>query len=154
MSPRFDNDPTKVQASFEVLPKDTYEFQVGEPKSFFRQNNKGNDSYGIRFPLVVMSDNAKGKRVVFNTYQQSEGAQAMAKQFVMAVLGYGKGKTEEKRFDAEYAGKDWSFDTDTNAVGDMWRSVTGQRVVGDLDTQISDTGDEQQKFVQWRPIGS
>lgn len=153
MSPRFDNDPTKVQASFEVLPKDDYEFVVGEPKAFHRVNKAGNDSYGIRFPLTVASENAKGKKVVFNTYQQSEGAQAMAKQFMLAVLGFGKGKAEESKFDAEYAGKDWSFDTDTKAVGDMWRMATGQRVIGSLDMTIGDNGDEQQAFNGWRPIG-
>lgn len=150
--PRFENDPTKVKASFEVFPKDDYEFVVGEPKSFYRINQAGNPSYGIRFPLVIGTGAMEGKRAVFNTYQQSEGAQAMGKQFVMAVLGYGKGPAEEKRFDNDFAGMDWSFDTDTGAVGDAWRTVTGKRVIGSLDVRMGDTGDEQQDYKGWRKL--
>lgn len=152
--PRYENDPTKVAASIEVFPKDDYEFIVGEPKAFERTNAKGAQSYGIRFPVQVAEGDYKGKRTVFSTYQQSEGAQQMAKRFIMAVLGYGAKREEEKRFDADYAGKDWGFDTDTGAVGDMWREAVGKRVIGSLDVRIGDDGGEQQDFKGWRPIGS
>lgn len=151
--PRYENDPTKVASSIEVFPKDDYEFIVGEPKSFFRINAKGADSYGVRFPVSVAEGPYAGKRTVFTTYQQSEGAQQMAKRFIMAVLGYGAARAEEKRFDADYAGKDWSFDTDTGAVGDMWREASGKRVIGSLDVRMGDDGSEQQDFKGWRVLG-
>lgn len=155
---RYEFDPSKVAATIEVFPKGDYEFQVGEPKSFIRKNKKNEDSFGIRFPVTIMEDishgKSKGKRTVVTGYQQSEGAQAMTKQFVMAVLGYANNQTEEKRFDAEQAGKDWGFDPETGAVGDAWRQATGKRVIGQLDEgKNEETGDPQQKFVKWIPIG-
>jgi hypothetical protein len=152
--PRFEGDPTKVSASLEVLPKDMYEFLIGEPKAFYRTNKAGNPSFGIRFQLTVAEGNAKGKKVLFSTYQQSEGAQAIGKQFVMAGLGYGKGRAEEARFDEDFRGKDWSFDTDTGACGDAWREVVGKRIVGNLEVRMQDDGNESQDFKSWLPLSA
>ena len=150
--PRFEHNPSAVTTSIEVFPKDDYEFVIGEPKTFFGQNAKGNDSYGVRLPLTIGSGDYQGKRTIMSLYFQSEGAQSMAKQFQMAVLGYGKGRAEEQRFNADWGGKDWSFDTDTGSVGDAWRELVGQRVIGSLDTRMGDNGDEQQQFKGWRPL--
>lgn len=156
-APRFEFDPSTVVASIEVFPKQEYEFQVGEPKPFKRTAGEDqHDSYGVRFSLVVKQpDEYNNKRTVFSTYLQSEGAQAMAKQFMMAVMGYGKGAVEEKRYDAEARGKDWSLDFATGGVGDAWRDFTGKRVIGTLDvTKNKTSGDPMQQFVSWRPITS
>lgn len=156
--PRYDFNPEAVSAVIEVLPKGDYEFIVGEPKSFLRQNQKGNDSYGIRFPLVLAEDangKRKGTRIFFNTYQQSEGAQAIAKQFLMAVHGYNRNEDGEKQFNAEFAGKDWGFDTDKGTVGDAWMSVKGKRVKGSLDVGINEQNNQQQQQFNagcWAPI--
>lgn len=155
--PKFEFDPSTVVASIEVFPKGEYEFQVGEPKSFLRQAGEDkHDSYGIRYSLVIKQpDEYNGKRTIFSTYYQSEGSQAMAKQFMMAVLGFGKGREEEKRFDEEMRGKDWSFDPSTGAVGDAYRELTGKRVIGSLDTDKNNrTGDPMQVFNSWRPLTS
>lgn len=157
MGDRFNFDPTTVVASMEVFPKGEYEFQVGEPKSFLRQAGEDkHDSYGIRYPLVIkLPDEYNGKRTVFSTYYQSEGSQAMAKQFMMAVFGYSKGKPEEERFDRDMRGKDWGFDPETGAVGDAYRELTGKRVIGSLDIQKNNnTGDPMQSFKSWRPLSS
>ena len=151
--PRFEHNPSEVTTSMEVFPKDDYEFVLGEPKTFFRVNAKGNDSYGVRFSLTVGDGTFKGKRTMISLYFQSEGARGMAKQFQMAALGYGKGRSEEQRFDKEWGGKDWAFDTDDSSTGDAWRELTGARVIGSLDTRMGDNGDEQQDFKGWRPIG-
>lgn len=155
--PRFENSPANVSASIEVFPKDDYEFIVGEPKTFFGQTksgkNQGKDSYGVRFSIAVGKGDYQGKRQVISLYQQSEESQGMGKQFIMAVLGYDKGKAEEERFNADWGGKDWSFDTDSGSVGDAWRELTGNRVIGTLDTKVGDNGDEQQVYKQWRPAG-
>lgn len=151
--PRFEPRPSAVTTSIEVFPKDDYEFIIGEPKTFFRQNAKGNDSYGVRVPITIGAGEYQGKRTFVSLYFQSEGAQSMAKQFQMAALGYGKGRAEEQRFDADWGAKDWSFDTDSGSVGDAWRELVGNRVTGSLDVSISDAGDEQQQFKGWRPLG-
>ncbi len=155
--PRFEFDPTKVAANIEVYPKGDYEFIVGEPKAYIKKSGEDqHDSYGTRYALTIaLPDEYKGKRTVYSTYLQSEGGQSMAKQFMMAVLGYGKGKAEENRFDSDMRGKDWSLDFETGGVGDMYRELTGKRVIGTLDVQINkNTGDEMQNFKGWRPLTS
>ena len=151
--PRFEHNPSAVTTSIEVFPKDDYEFTIGEPKTFFRQNAMGNDSYGVRIPLTIATGDYSGKRTLMSLYFQSEGAQSMAKQFQMAALGYQRGRNEELRFNEEWGAKDWSFDTDAGSVGDAWRELVGGRIVGSLDVSMSDTGDEQQQFKGWRPLG-
>jgi hypothetical protein len=116
MSPRFEFDPTTVVASMEVFPKGEYEMVVGEPKAFLRQAGEDkHDSYGIRYSLVIKQpDEYDGKRTIFSTYYQSEGSQSMAKQFIMAVLGYGQGKagrgalrSRHAREGLELRSRDW-----------------------------------------------
>lgn len=157
MSPQFNFSPDAVVASMEVLPKGEYEFKVGTPKSFLRQNSKGADSYGVRYPLtVVLPAEMEGKRVVFSTYFQSDGAQSMAKQFMMAVLGYGKGRTEEQRFNNDFRDKDFTFDPDDGSVGDAYTSLEGLRVIGSLDTQPNQNNpdEDMQQFKGWRSVAS
>jgi len=152
--PRFEHDPANVVATLEVLPKDTYEFIIGQPKSFFRQNAKGGDSYGIRYPLVVAEGPMKDKKVLFSTYFQSEGAQAVGKQFLMAGYGFGRTSGDEKVFNQQYAGSDFGFDTDTASVGEMYAELRGKRIVGDLDVRLNETnGEQQQDFKGWKPFG-
>jgi len=162
--PRYEFDPSKDQAGMVVLPKGTYEFIVGEPKSFIRKNSKNEDSYGVRYPLTVADGEKKGTRISYSTYYQSEGGRGMAKQFLMAVLGYkarGEGSQgEEDRFNNDFRGQDWSFDPEEGAVGDAFRAVVGQRVIGILDVQPAkdrdgnETGQENQQFVSWLPISA
>jgi hypothetical protein len=154
---RFNFDPTTVVASMEVFPKGEYECQIGEPKSFIRKAGEDqHDSFGVRYPIVIkLPDEYNGKRTLFSTYYQSEGSQAMAKQFMMAALGYGKGKPEEERFDRDMRGQDWGFDPSTGAVGDAYRELTGKRVIGNFDVDKNNrTGDPMQVFKSWRPITS
>jgi len=159
-APRFEFDPSTVVASIEVFPKQEYEFQVGEPKAFKRTAGAGtekeHDSFGVRFSLTIKQpDQYSNKRTVFSIYLQSEGGAAMGKQFMMACMGYGKGKKEEDAYDATVRGKDWGLDFETGGVGDAWRELTGKRVIGALDvTKNKNTGDEMQQFQSWRPITS
>lgn len=152
--PRFENDPTKVTAGFIVYPADTYEFLIGEPKAFYRTNKKDEPSYGIRVKMTIAEGEFKGKPFMHTLYQQSEGAQSVSKQFLMAALGYGKGRTEEERFNNDYRGKDWGFDTDSGACGDMWREMTGKRIIGQLAVKTADDGSEQQDTKAWLPYGN
>lgn len=158
-APRFEFDPSTVVASIEVFPKQEYEVQIGEPKSFKRMAGEGekeHESYGVRFSLVIKRpDEYNNKRTIYSLYLHTEGSQAMGKQFMMAAMGFSKGAAEEKRYDAEARGKDWSLDFQTQGVGDAWRELTGKRVIVSLDvTKNNRTGDEMQQFQSWRPITS
>lgn len=151
--PIYNNDPSKVVATFEVLPKDDYEFIIGEPKAFEKTGDKG-VNYGVRFPLTVATGPMEGKKgSPVSCYQHTEGAQQYSKGFLMAAAGFGKGRAEEQRFDSEAAGKDWSFDTESGQCGDAWRELTGKRVVGIYDIELNpQTGEQQQKVVGFRKL--
>lgn len=149
--PRYEADPTKVAAGLEIFPKDDYELTIGEPKAFQRTGDKG-VNYGVRFTLAIASEGQyKGKKYIQTCYEHSENAKPMNKRFIMAALGYQSDKNSEKRFDKDFEGADWSFDTDSGACGDAWRAATGKRIVGSFDVKLGDNGQEQQQ-VQWRPL--
>lgn len=153
--PRYEYDPSKTAASIEVFPKDDYEFIVGQGKAFAKEENGQIKNFGVRFAITIADGQFKDKRTVFTCYLHNDGSQSMTKRFQMACLGYGKGQSEEKRFDAEQVGKDWGIDTDTGAVGEAWQELTGSRVIGSLDVgKNTNTDEPQQQFKSWRPIGA
>jgi hypothetical protein len=155
--PVYNFDPSTVSVSFDVLPKGEYEFEIGEPKPFLRQNREGNDSYGIRYPLKAVREDLAKKRIQpYSCYMQSEGGQSFTKQFLMAALGYGKGPKEEQRFNTDMATADWSFNPgDANTAGEcgeIWHKPKGSRIFGNVDVSKDEQGNEQQQFKGWRSI--
>lgn len=150
--PKYEFDPSKVSASIEIFPKDTYEFIVGEPKSFKGQNKQGKDNYGVRYPLVIAEGDFKNKKTVVTLYMHSEGAQSMSKQFLMAALGYKNSQEAEQQFNEDMRGEDWSFDPEAGTVGEVWRRAAGKRMLGSLDVKKKeDSDDMQQDFKKWMP---
>lgn len=157
MGGRYEHDPSKVVASLTILPKDDYEFVVGRPKAFERTASKGHQSYGIRFPLSVVGGPQDGKKTVYTIYLQSDGGAQMGKRFQMAVAGFATNEKNEKLYDAEVAGKDWSYNTDDGSVGEEWLAYEGKHVCCDVDVeQITPEGktepQDSQKWGTWRPI--
>lgn len=153
MSNRYEYDPSKATALQEIFPKDEYEFIIGEPKAFIRKNRKGEDSFGVRFPLTIAEGRFASKRTMITCYLHSDGAQSMAKRFQMAAYGFRNNQEQEAEFNIEMAGKDWGFDPATGACGEMWRNMAGSRVVGALDVKPNEeTGEPQQDFKSWRPL--
>lgn len=154
--PRYTHDPSLVVASLVILPKDEYEFKLGKPKAFERTASKGHQSYGIRIPLTVQGGPSSGKRTVFTIYLHSDGAASMGKRFQMAADGFVVNEKNEKLYDQQVAGKDWSYDTDTGEVGEEWRKYEGLSLVCDVDVQFAknDKGEdvEQQVWGTWRPV--
>jgi hypothetical protein len=160
----WDFDPSTVSASIEVLPKDEYEFQVGEPKAYLnpgKQQPDGTtkaDNFGVRYPLTVMRSanhpETVGKKVLLNGMMHTPGSQAMTKGFLMAVFGYHNKPDEEKEFNAVTATKDWKFHPPSGGVSDFWREATGLRVIGSLDTapRQDNPAESQQQFKGWRPV--
>ncbi len=157
MSPRYEHDPSNVSAVIAILDKGDYELMIGEPKAFFNTGKDGKpDNYGVRWPLTVAEGPEKGAKTFYNAFTHTDGANSFSKQFMMAALGFKATKEEEKRFNDKYRGSDWSIDTDTKAVGDVWREATGKRLIASVDVQIqtegANAGSPQQKWVKFRPL--
>lgn len=158
--PRYTHDPSRVQATIAILSKAEYEFEIGQPKPFERTAKKGHQSYGIRFPITVVSAQGNGKRTVYTCYLHSDGAAGMTKQFQMAVCGFEVKQENEQEFDEKYAGDDWSFNPETGEIGEAWQKFKGAHVVNDLDVEMrkQDPDDPNSKEVEnqvwgtWRPV--
>lgn len=151
--PRYELDPTSVTAVIALLDKGDYELLVGEPKGFEKTSQEGKVSAGVRYPVTVAEGPETGARTFYTCYIHTEGAIAFAKQFLMTALGFALDRESEKRFDAKYRGSDWGVDPATGGVGDVWREVTGKRVVASVDLQMGQDGvTQQQKWVRFRPL--
>jgi hypothetical protein len=154
--PRVEAHPASVSSTLEIFPKGTYELTIQGVAGFIgkQENAAGEMPSGVRYTLVIDKPTQfKGKRVLQNCYQHNEGSQSMAKQFLMAALGYGRSRPEEERFNEDEANTDWGYDTD-GPVGDGWNKLVGRTVVGDFDVQMNKQrpGEDQQK-ISWRPLG-
>lgn len=148
---RFNFNPSSVSSGFQTFPKGEYEFTVGTPKTFNRKNRAGNDSFGIRYPLTIASGEYMGKRTSYSCYLQSEGAQAVAKGFVMACNGYKR--SDEAMFNEDFEQYDWGVTPgDDSSIGEAWTSCEGKRVIGTLDVRMGDNDSEQQDFKGFRPL--
>lgn len=155
---KFGFNPANVDASIPILPKDQYEFILGDPVAFIgKAIEEGSDkeqNHGVRFPLVVAEGDKKGKRIFFNGYQHSEGARSFTKGLQMTALGYKlRDADEEARFNTDHANDDWSYDPDTKTCGEGWHAMKGQRVLITIDIGASPNGGQQQKWVEFLPFG-
>ena len=162
--PRFSPNPNRVSSTFTTLPKDIYEFVVGEPKPYFQERANGTTTYGIRFPLTVQGGEYDGKLVTFNgeMYDQDNNetfGMPSTKRFAMACLGYPIDDEGEKRFNADTENEDWSFDPgqddpDSRYVGEFWLKLKGCGVRSQLDHNVSKTDPTKiyHKFAAWYPM--
>lgn len=154
MSPVMNFDPNQVQASFEIFPKDEYEFEIKDAKAFQRTNKKGEETYGIRFQMIGRSGVANEKKAMYTCYMHSDGAQAFSKQFIMAVFGYDKNDASEKRFNATHGDADlWKFNPEDGTVGEIYKRTVGNRVFATVDEgKNPETGDPTQNWKSFRPV--
>lgn len=151
--PDFNYNPAAVSSGFQVFPKDSYEVVLGEPKTFYRPG-KGDkaDNYGIMFISKIAEGKYAGKKIAINCMMHTEDSQGFSKQYQMAALGFIPRKQDDE-FDAAHMGDDWSFNTDTQRIGDGWMAMKSQRIIMDLDVGINpDTKEEQQKTIAVRPF--
>jgi len=158
--PRYEPDLSKISATFELFSKGEYEFGVGEPKGFEQTTktgkNAGQQSIGVRYPIVLGEEtngHKKGSKNSINCYIHNDGSMGFSKQFLMACLGYAINNAGERQFDEDFRGRDWSVDTETGAVGDVWREATGKRVIitADLGTNPT-TGEPSNQFGKYRAV--
>ena len=153
MSSPFSFRPSAVVVGIEILPKDSYTFEVGEPKSFIRTSKdpaKNNaENFGVMYPLKVVSEGAsKGKTIYQNLWMHSEGGQKAAKGFLMAATGFSQ--KQEKEYDTKYETADFSYDPNAKTAGAAWHELTGKMIKCDLDVGMDTEQKEVQKFGFWQ----
>jgi hypothetical protein len=157
---RFTGAPTKSSVGFTVLPKDTYELKIGEPKAFERKS-KGTDgsdevAVGRMWPLTVTSEgNLKGKTIFLNATEGNDIALGQEKALMMSADGVEPVADNDELWSVEHENEDYGFDTDTKVVGDGYLRHKGKVVLADLDITMG-KGDkanvQYQKFVKFYPV--
>lgn len=158
--PRFDADLTQVSAFFTTYPKGTYEFLTGKGKPFLNVDKEtgASKNYGVRYSLTDPNDPKKNPQPL-TLYWHSDGAQKFTKQVIMALLGYTGDSVGEAKFNADFAGRDWSFATadnegDEGMIGEVWQLCQEKRVLVDCDISINpDTKNEQQQYKGFHKVG-
>lgn len=160
MSPRYDADPTSVTGVIAILDKGEYELLIGEPKGFEKPKKDAQPgdplTAGVRYPVTVAEGSEKGSKTFYTCYIHTPDSLGFAKQFIMTAMGFPLTKEGEKAFNERHRGSDWSVDPENGgAVGDMWREVTGKRVIAVVDTTLAQDGVTlQQKWVKFRPLAA
>lgn len=150
--PRFQPNPTSVDAGFPVYPAADYEIILGDPKSFYRPGKNGKaDNYGVTFRSTIAEGDKQGKPIMINCYMHTPESEGFSKQIQMAALGYPK--DAEDKFNAEVGAGDWSFNTDDNSVGEEWTKMKGTRLIVTLTVKMGEGGVQQQGTAGFRPIG-
>jgi hypothetical protein len=156
--PDYNYNPSQATASIPILPKDDYEVIVGAPKAFLKKNDDGSDkNWGVRYSLQLANDDTT--RIIYSGYLHTGGAANFFKQFQMAAYGYRKSASSEEQFNEAYKDADWSLNFETGECGEAWKGMEGARVIASLDvvpakdSSGKPTGEEQQQFKNFRPLG-
>jgi len=158
--PQYQPDLTTVAAGFELLPDGVYEFKIGPPKPWEKNDPDKGLSHGVRYLLEVRellegedASLVKGKKSIFTCRCHDDIGMSFSKQFVMAALGY-SGK-EEAKFNEDMKEADWSYDTEDLSVGDIWEAVAGKIVVATLGTRpnLKDPDHEGFQDFTWSAAG-
>ena len=141
-----------------LLSKDTYQFVPSEPKTFKRtstdpKTKKEREIFGISYGLRVKGGQFDGKTIPLQFYMHTEGGFGMAKQFIMACMGYEVTQEGEAQFNADHADADFSFDPDTNEIGEYWKKPTGALVEADCDERANPNNlNQKNQTFKWRPV--
>jgi hypothetical protein len=150
---RFTGAPSKASVGFITLPKDTYNFKIGEPKAYERTVKKeGSETLqqGIRWPLTVESDGTfKGKTVFFNSTQGNEISLGQEKALMMAADGVEPTSDNDEVWSAEHENDDYDADTSTGVVGEGYLRHKGKIVSADVDITTSTKDGNTAQFQKW-----
>lgn len=154
--PRHNPNLATATAAFENLPKGDYTFVIGDAKTFHNkgtnQDGSEKENYGVQYNLRVKGGEKDGKTVVIRHYMHVDTTMGMVKQFMMAALGYALNEVDEAQFNRDYPNADYSFDTDTTELGEMWKKVVGSLVEAAVDIQPQKNNpDRQNQTFRWRP---
>ena len=157
MPNRFDFNPQTQDIGFPIYPKGTYEFEIGEPKTYNRTaKNAGDpDRYGVSVLLKCSEGEMKGKVYNVNFDFSSDYGPANAMTFLVVASGHDANDEGVAAFRAETQGKDFTVDVEQKLLGDGWTEcMKGQKVLGDMDTEAdpNNVGKLRQKFPKWLPV--
>lgn len=161
--PRYNPNPAEANAGFPLFRKGDYRFKCAEPKAFDKRDKQTGNviNYGIGITVTCVGQaegsDMIGKKQYVRLYLHTPEARDYTKQFQMAVFGFTLDKEEE--FNKLAAQEDWSFDTDTGAVGSAWKAMTNKEFIASMsigkykdpnnpDAEERDT----QQWDQYRPI--
>jgi hypothetical protein len=152
--PNFAPNLSKVAGTITVLPKDSYEFIIGEPKAYLRQNKKQEDMHGVQYPLKVVGGPMDGKMIYFSAGMHNDGSAGATKRFMMAAYGFEVSSDNEKLFDETTENLPQGYNTDDKSVEDFWRRPVGTRILADVDQNVdpNDSSKVYQQFVAWYPV--
>lgn len=156
--PRFDYNPNDIQVGFPVYPKNTYEIELGEPKSqFFQAKELGKeDRVMLGYPCKIVEGDYKGKPYYLSFDLNNEYGRQNAKSAVMAAKGVEPKEENLASFNEQYGNLDATVNTDDRSVGEFWHLAKGGRILVDLDTDTAKDNPNKmvQKFPQnIRPVG-
>jgi hypothetical protein len=150
---RFSGAPTKATVGFITLPKDTFEFTIGEPKAYERTQKKDgaeNLLQGIRWPLTVKSEGQfKGKTVFFTSTLGNDISLGQEKALMMSADGVEPTADNDEVWSLEHANDDFDADTATGVVGEGYNRHKGKVVMADVDITISNKDGNSQQFQKW-----
>ncbi len=151
--PNYQPDFNNVDATIIILDKGEYEFIIGKPKSFQRENSKGILSVGVRFPMTVAEGPMANKRTFYTCYVHTDGAKGFTKQFWMAALDYPLTREGEAKFNAENQDLDLTLETELGECGEFWHSLTDRHVTAAVDLGVNpDTGEPNQAWKRFRGV--
>lgn len=136
--PKFDFNPNNIDLGFPIFPKDDYELELEEPKTFFRQakGDQTEDKSGIAIMAKIVEGEHKGKKYYMSFDFNQEYGYQNAMNLLVTTAGFNANDEGLQRFRAEYGHLDFSVNTDTKTIGDGWNTVLkGQHVMVSLDQQ-------------------
>jgi len=179
MTPIFDVDFTKVDASFPMYEKGRYRIQVASREAFHRESRpdeKGNvnESAGVKFKLEMVGlfdddgelqmDGLKGKAVSpYTVWLHTEGGWQFGKPFIMACGGFRRNQNKEAN-EKLFQKYKWNIQGELNdppesfTLDDGWELQVGQLV--DVTLSVKKTPNpndpdepyENQEFAGWTPV--
>ena len=180
MSPIFDVDFTKVDASFPMYAG-RHRIQVASREGFHRESKADSDgnvktTAGVKFELEMIGlfddkgelqmDGLKGKAVTpYTVWLHTEGGLQFAKPFLMACSGYRRNQNAEAN-EKLFQKHDWNIEGELNdppetfQLDDGWELQVGQLVDVSLTIKLTpnaadpDNPFSNQEFSGWTPVAT
>jgi hypothetical protein len=148
--PRFDTNPANDSASgLAVVPEGEYELNIRRIAAFERPNQKGDSTYGVRISVRIAEGAFADKSISpINLYYHTDGARGYSKSILMAIAGF----TDEAAFNDWARDLDFSFDTDSNTVGDGWNQLVGKRCIAEIKLELDSNDKQRNSFGNIRPL--
>lgn len=153
--PIYTPDPTKVSSGFQIFPKGHYEFIIGAPKGFHKnetEEGKNDGNYGVGY-LVVCAESddqpqMKDQKLYNRCFVHTPESESFTKQFQVAALGC----KDDAEFNEKYGQEEWWINTDDDSFGKGWNLLEGKRITCDIKVVMGkgDYKDKEQNQFSWK----